>query len=62
MNLVKLLLSILLPPVGVYMNSGVSSALFINIALTLLGWVPGIIHALWILTKTAEQDQSSGTV
>jgi uncharacterized membrane protein YqaE (UPF0057 family) len=62
MSLVKILLAILLPPVGVFMTSGISSALFINIALTLLGYVPGIIHALWIITKSMEQDQSGKTI
>jgi uncharacterized membrane protein YqaE (UPF0057 family) len=33
----------------------VSSTLFINILLTLLGWVPGSIHAVWAIAK---QDQA----
>jgi uncharacterized membrane protein YqaE (UPF0057 family) len=62
MNPIKVLLAILLPPVSVYMNFGFSTALIINIGLTLLGWVPGIIHALWIMTKAMEQDNSGGTL
>jgi uncharacterized membrane protein YqaE (UPF0057 family) len=34
---------------------GVGQALLINILLTLLGWVPGVIHALWLLSKKSEQ-------
>nr|WP_316426712.1 YqaE/Pmp3 family membrane protein [Leptolyngbya boryana] len=37
------------------MTSGISSALVVNILLTLLGWVPGIIHAIWYLQKTEER-------
>ena len=37
------------------MNMGISQALVINIFLTLLGWLPGVIHALWIASKKAEQ-------
>lgn len=54
MKLLTLALGILLPPVGIFMTYGVSSTLFINIGLTLLGWVPGSIHAVWAIAK---QDQ-----
>jgi uncharacterized membrane protein YqaE (UPF0057 family) len=60
MKLIRLLLGILVPPVGVFLTYGVSSALLINILLTLLGWVPGVIHAVWAITKHEEKLQ--GTV
>jgi uncharacterized membrane protein YqaE (UPF0057 family) len=62
MSLLKLVLSILIPPVGVFLTTGVSTALIINIVLTLLGWVPGVIHALWILSKASESSQNQDTV
>jgi uncharacterized membrane protein YqaE (UPF0057 family) len=52
--LIRVILAIVLPPVSVFLTTGVSSALFINIILTLIGYVPGIIHALWIVTKQAD--------
>ena len=55
MGLLKIIASIVLPPLGVFMSMGISQALLINVLLTLLGWIPGIIHALWILSKQAEQ-------
>ena len=51
MKLLQLLACILLPPLGVFLMVGVSFALVINILLTFLGIVPGIIHALWIYSK-----------
>lgn len=54
MRLLQLLLAILLPPLGVYLSTGVSSTLIINILLTLLGWLPGSIHALWVVSKQSE--------
>ncbi|RMF25276.1 MAG: YqaE/Pmp3 family membrane protein, partial [Cyanobacteria bacterium J083] len=45
----------LFPPLSVFLTMGVSQALFINILLTLLGWVPGIIHALWLISKKSEK-------
>jgi uncharacterized membrane protein YqaE (UPF0057 family) len=55
MGIINIIASILLPPVGVFLTMGISQALLINILLTLLGWVPGVIHALWILSKKSEQ-------
>ena len=44
-------LGILLPPIGVFLTYGISTPFFINIALTLLGWLPGSIHAVWTIAK-----------
>jgi uncharacterized membrane protein YqaE (UPF0057 family) len=53
--LLKIILGILLPPVGVFLTYGIGTTLFINILLTLLGWLPGSIHAVWAITKQAEK-------
>ncbi|KAI1746328.1 hypothetical protein F4680DRAFT_401080 [Xylaria scruposa] len=42
------LITILFPPVGVAIVSGCGADLFINIALTILGYFPGHIHAFYI--------------
>ncbi len=46
---IKILFAILLPPVGVFMEVGLGGHFWLNILLTLLGFVPGIIHALWVI-------------
>lgn len=46
-----LLLCIVLPPLGVLMRTGVNKDLLINILLTILGYVPGIIHAIYLLFR-----------
>jgi len=52
MDIVKIILAILLPPVAAFLQVGVSAHFWINIVLTLLGGLPGVIHALWlVLTK-----------
>ena len=55
MKIIQILACILVPPLGVFLVTGISTALIINILLTLLGWLPGVIHALWILSKQSEQ-------
>ncbi|WP_082041764.1 YqaE/Pmp3 family membrane protein [Lacinutrix sp. Hel_I_90] len=46
MSILTIILSILLPPVAVFMKRGLGGAFLLNILLTLIGWLPGVIHAL----------------
>jgi uncharacterized membrane protein YqaE (UPF0057 family) len=46
--LIIVLITLLLPPVGVFMVSGCGADLFINICLTILGYIPGHIHAFYV--------------
>jgi uncharacterized membrane protein YqaE (UPF0057 family) len=55
MSLTQIVLGIFLPPLGVFLTYGIGPTLFINIGLTLLGWVPGSIHAVWAISKHEEQ-------
>jgi len=47
----RLIAGYLVPPVGVAMQEGVGGVFFLNILLTLLCWVPGQVHAAWIITR-----------
>ena len=51
MDVIRILLSILLPPVGVFLQVGIGLHFWINILLTLLGYIPGVIHAIYIILK-----------
>jgi uncharacterized membrane protein YqaE (UPF0057 family) len=70
-DICKIILAIILPPLGVFLERGCGADLLINILLTILGYVdspislcralgdvltstsyiPGIIHALYIILK-----------
>lgn len=50
-DILKLLLAIVLPPVGVLMEVGFTKHFFINVLLTLLGYLPGIVHAVYVIVK-----------
>ncbi|MCG6156425.1 YqaE/Pmp3 family membrane protein [Rubinisphaera margarita] len=50
-DFVKLLLAIFLPPVGVFFEVGLGFHFWLNILLTILGYIPGIIHAVYIIAK-----------
>jgi uncharacterized membrane protein YqaE (UPF0057 family) len=50
-KILLIILAILLPPVAVFLKKGADINLLINIILWLLGVIPGIIHALWVVTR-----------
>lgn len=64
-NVLKVVLAIVFPPLGVFLETGCSVDLLINIVLTLLGYIPGIrstfriyinwnigiIHALYVIAR-----------
>lgn len=50
-KLVHIILAILLPPVAVFLKSGVGKDLIINIVLCLFFFIPGVLHAIWLITK-----------
>jgi uncharacterized membrane protein YqaE (UPF0057 family) len=50
-DLVQIIIAILLPPLGVAMATGISKTFWINLLLTILGYLPGIIHAVYVIAK-----------
>ncbi|QPQ23002.1 MULTISPECIES: YqaE/Pmp3 family membrane protein [Lonsdalea] len=48
----RIIFTIILPPLGVLLGKGLGWAFIINIILTLLGYIPGLIHAFWVQTKS----------
>lgn len=51
MDLLRIIIAILLPPLGVFMQVGFAGAFWLNILLTLCGYIPGIIHAVWVIAR-----------
>lgn len=49
MNVLNLILAILLPPIGAFLQVGMTKHLLINLLLCLLGWLPGVAHAVWLV-------------
>jgi uncharacterized membrane protein YqaE (UPF0057 family) len=52
MDLIRIIFSVLLPPLGVFLQVGLRGQFWINILLTIFGYLPGIIHAVWIIART----------
>jgi uncharacterized membrane protein YqaE (UPF0057 family) len=50
-KVVLIILAILLPPLAVYLKTKSAKDTIINVILCLLFWVPGVIHALYLILK-----------
>lgn len=51
MDLIRIIFALLLPPLGVFLQVGLGMQFWVNVILTLLGYIPGIIHALYVIVK-----------
>ncbi|MFN3172374.1 MAG: YqaE/Pmp3 family membrane protein [Hyphomicrobiales bacterium] len=51
MDLIRIILSVIIPPLGVFLQEGIGKHFWINLILTLLGYIPGLVHAVWIITR-----------
>ncbi len=58
MKLAFFFLGLVVPPFGIFLTVGVGPDLLINVVLTLLGWIPGSIHATWVIAKKYEDDKN----
>ena len=51
MGAIKIVLAVFMPPLAVYLETGVGLRLLVNVALTVLGIPFGIVHAVWVLSR-----------
>lgn len=51
MGILDIILAILLPPLAVGLRTGINGTFFLNVVLTIIGWLPGVIHAFIVLSK-----------
>ncbi|MCF6445865.1 YqaE/Pmp3 family membrane protein [Nereida sp. MMG025] len=51
MDIIRIIIAIILPPVGVFLEVGLTKHFWFNILLTILGYIPGIVHAVYIIAR-----------
>jgi uncharacterized membrane protein YqaE (UPF0057 family) len=49
MDCLRVVLSVIIPPLGVFLTVGIGLHFWLNILLTLLGYIPGLVHAIWVI-------------
>ncbi len=55
MTCLRLVLSILIPPLGVFLTVGIGPHFWLSIVLTILGYIPGLVHAIWIISTHSQR-------
>ncbi len=50
-KVILVILAIILPPLAVFLKAGAGKDLIINLVLCLFFYLPGILHALWVVLK-----------
>lgn len=48
-DLIKIIFAVILPPLGVLLEVGLTMQFWLNILLTMLGFIPGVVHAVYII-------------
>ncbi len=58
MDFIRIIIAIILPPLGVFLQVGLGKHFWLNILLTILGYIPGIVHAVYIIAKTGPEPRA----
>lgn len=51
-----IILAVIFPPLAVLFSNGCGCHLLLNILLTICGFIPGVVHAFYVLAKDSEDD------
>lgn len=54
MDALRVILAIVCPPIGAFLRVGFSGHFFLNLVLTFLGYIPGLVHAVWLIAQGSE--------
>lgn len=57
MSIFEIIIAIILPPLAVLLRYGLSGKFLLSILLTILGYLPGLIHALYIMSRDGKAAQ-----
>ncbi len=49
--LLLIIIAVLVPPLAVVIDKGFGRDFIVNLVLTLVFFLPGMVHALWLVTK-----------
>lgn len=49
MNILLIILAIIFPPLGVGLKVGLTGQFWLNVLLTILGFIPGVIHGIYVI-------------
>lgn len=56
-NVIRIIIALFLPPIAAFLTVGLGLHFWLNILLTIFFFVPGMIHALWLVVKNAGESE-----
>jgi len=59
-DVILVIVAIIFPPAAAGMVTGCSCDLVISVCLTILGFVPGLLHAFWLIYKKMQAEEQYG--
>jgi len=52
--LLRLIAAVVVPPLGAFLARGITMSFWLCCGLTLLGWIPGMICAIYLVVTTRD--------
>ncbi|KAF9515711.1 hypothetical protein BS47DRAFT_1341639 [Hydnum rufescens UP504] len=49
------IIAIFVPPFTVYAKVGLTAEIALNVILWFLGWIPGVLHAWWVISRHPQE-------
>ena len=59
LDFVRVICAYFLPPLGVFLQVGLGTHFWINLILTFMGGIPGVIHAVWVIASVGENGEEA---
>lgn len=53
MEVLRILLTVLFPPLGVYLRVRFTVHFWMSLLLTCLAYLPGLVHGIWLLAQSS---------
>lgn len=53
LEVIKIILLIIFPPIGAYFCVGFGVHFWLNLLLTIFGYFPGLVHAIYLMSNTS---------
>ncbi len=50
-DFIRIVLSVLIPPLGVFLKVGFGGQFWLNLLLTFFFYIPGLVHAVWVISR-----------
>ena len=51
MDIIRIIIALFIPPIAAFLTVGIGVHFWLNILLTILGFLPGVVHALWLVLR-----------